>query len=168
MTDTSQNSKTIKNIMKLLDKVFWELHPLLTREWYALNLTMAQFKLITLLFQRGQCRMGEIADELGLNLATATGVVERMVLRGFVVREKSTEDRRIVFCRLSKKGENLMDSYRELYRERMGGFLKLLDARQLQLVKEVVEVFIEGNGKLLDKLVAAQGKGKAADNNSNY
>jgi len=168
MADATQNSKTIKKILKLLDKVFWELHPLLTREWYALNLTMAQFKLITLLFQRGQCRMGEIADDLGLTLASATGVVERMVLRGFVVREKNPHDRRIVYCRLSRKGENLMESYRELYHERMGDFLKLLDAKQLQLVKDVVEVFIEGNGKLLDKLVAAQGKGKAADNNSNY
>ena len=144
MTRILRNEEIIQKILRLLDMVFWELHPLLSKEWYSQSLTMPQFKLITLLFQRGPSRMGYIASELGISLATASGIVDRMVEHGFVVRERSRRDRRIVICRLSKNGEKLMESYRDSYRSRMRGMLKALDADQLLLVSEAVEALVNG------------------------
>ena len=143
MTGTASNVKQIKQVLKASEKVFLELHPLLPRESQTMNLTMAQFKLLTLLFQRGPCRMGEIADALGLNVITVTGLVDRMELGHLVLREKSAEDRRIVFCRLSRQGENLMETYLELFRSRMGDFLKSLEPEQMQMVGEVAEKLLD-------------------------
>ena len=146
MTGTASNVKQIKQVLKASEKVFLELHPLLPRESQTMNLTMAQFKVLTLLFQRGPSRMPEIADALGVFPITVNGIVDRMELGHLVLREKPPEDRRIVFCRLTRQGENLMDTYMELFRSRMGDFLKSLEPEQVQLVGEVAEKFLGGRG----------------------
>ena len=48
---------------------------------------------------------------LGTCLATATGVVDQIVDRGFVVRESDPADQRLVLCRMADRGRELIEGF---------------------------------------------------------
>lgn len=139
MAVDSQDAELIEGILVLTDQAFRELFPILPKEWLRLDLTMSQLKVVLLLFTGGPTRMSDVASALGVSLATATGVVDRLVERDVVDREGDPEDRRVVLCRLSEKGENLIGGLWHLSRERTRALLQALDPQQLSLIAEMLK-----------------------------
>jgi DNA-binding MarR family transcriptional regulator len=92
--------KIIEDILKLADKLFRQLLPAVPREILELDITMPQLKIMIILFIRGAIRMSDLASGLGITLATATGLIDRLVERGLVTRDSLPDDRRVVLCRL--------------------------------------------------------------------
>lgn len=87
--------------------------------------------------------MSELASSLGVTLATATGVVDRLVEKGYVVREGLPGDRRVVLCRLSNEGQVFMRSLWLSGRIQIGRILGVMTPEQLRIVAEGTEVFIQ-------------------------
>ena len=135
--------EAIENILQLGEKAFRELIPILPTEWLQLDLTMPQLKVVMLIFMNGPARMSEIASALGVTLATATGVVDRLVERDIVLRESQPEDRRVVLCRLSEKGQKLMSGLWQLARGRAKELLEVATLSQLQLITEALEALLK-------------------------
>jgi DNA-binding MarR family transcriptional regulator len=52
--------------------------------------------------------VGEIAKAISLSQATVTGILERMVKRGLVSRQRSDRDKRQVLIRLTPAGEQIL------------------------------------------------------------
>jgi DNA-binding MarR family transcriptional regulator len=67
-------------------------------------------QLLTLLTLRRQAPLttGALARELGLAQATVTSILDRLVRKGYVIRERGTEDRRKVWVGLSEAGQELL------------------------------------------------------------
>jgi len=63
--------------------------------------------------QDGACTMSEIAQKLKLSVSSATLIVDRIVKRGLVVRERSESDRRVVHVALSPSGEQMYRAVQE-------------------------------------------------------
>jgi len=143
MTQQPEKEELIENILQLSDRAFRELFPILPKEWLHLDLTMSQLKVVLLLFMSGASRMSDIASALGVSLATATGVVDRLVERDIVLREGDPEDRRVVLCRLSDKGENLISGLWQLSRDRAGELVRALAPSQLLLITEALEALLQ-------------------------
>ena len=141
--EESQNKEIIERILQLSDKAFRELVPMLPKEWLQLDLTMPQLKVVLLLFLNGSSRMSEIASALDVSLATASGVVERMVERKIVLRESHPDDRRVVLCSLSKDGEKMIGGLWHLARERTRELLGMVEPTKLVLVVEVLEALLK-------------------------
>jgi DNA-binding MarR family transcriptional regulator len=135
----------IENILHLTDRAFRELLPMVPKEWLHLNLTTPQLKVVLLLFISGPSRMSEIALALGVSLATATGVLDRLVERGLVIREGDPEDRRVVICRLSAEGEKLIGGLWQLSRDRAGELMRALTPSQLLLITQALEALLEAS-----------------------
>ena len=133
----------IESTLQLTDKAFRDLFPILPKEWLSLDLTMPQLKVVLLLFTNGPERMGTIASALGVSLATATGVVDRLVEKDMVTREGDPNDRRIVLILLSGKGEKLITGLWQLARGNTEALLKALDQRKLQLLNEALKALLE-------------------------
>jgi DNA-binding MarR family transcriptional regulator len=91
----------------------------------------------------GSVRMSDIASALGVSLATATGVVDRLVERDIVQRESQPEDRRVVLCRLSEKGQKLIGGLWQLARDRAKELLEVAAPSQLQLITEALEALLK-------------------------
>jgi len=132
----------IESILQLTDRAFRQLLPMVPKEWLRLDLTMPQLKVVLLLFISGPSRMSEIASALGVSLATATGVVDRLVERDILTRESDPGDRRVVLCRLSEKGEELMSGLWQLSRDQAGELMRSLASPQLLLITESLEVLL--------------------------
>lgn len=92
--------------------------------------------------------MSELAAGLGVTLATATGVVDRLLEKGYVVREGLPGDRRVVICRLSPEGQDFMKALWMSGRMQIGRILEVMTPDQLRIVAQGTEVFIEAARKV--------------------
>ena len=85
--------------------------------------------------------MSSIARELSVTVGTLTISVNSLVKKGYVVRNRSSEDRRVVFISLSEKGVKAYYHHKK-FREQM------IDS----VVKELTEEELEALVKALTKL----------------
>ena len=92
-----------------------------------MSLTPAQFFVLMLLQEKGQCRLGDISREFAIAPPTATGIVDRLERDGFVKREHSKEDRRAVNISLTSKGDKLLANISVKKFERMKKVLCILN-----------------------------------------
>jgi DNA-binding MarR family transcriptional regulator len=78
-------------------------------------------------------------------LSTATGVIERLVSKGFIERSRSESDRRIVVIRLTDDGKRLAEEIKGSLISYAGQVLNELTEEEkallLKLVDKVVGIF---------------------------
>jgi len=78
-------------------------------EWIEIDSVLNKSELFTLLQveRNGEIIMSQIADYINIPMSTATGLVERLVTKGYLERVRSESDRRTVTIRLTDKGKIL-------------------------------------------------------------
>jgi DNA-binding MarR family transcriptional regulator len=67
------------------------------------ELSMAQVQMLMTLQSCGESTISNLADQLKVSPPSASAMVDRLEDKGFLYRERSTEDRRKVVVRLSKQ-----------------------------------------------------------------
>jgi DNA-binding MarR family transcriptional regulator len=139
---TVKRQETVDNILKLADKLFRRLFASVPRELVELDFTMPQLKIVIMLFIAGPMRMSDLAAELGVTLATATGLVDRLVENDMVVRESQPDDRRVVLCRLSATGQKIVSGIWESSRNNSRTLLEKMDDDTLVKFTEVLETML--------------------------
>jgi len=72
------------------------------------KLTLSQFLLLGLLHKEKECKMSHLADFMQVSLPTITGVVDRLVRQGLVLRLSDPNDRRLVKIKLTPQGQSLL------------------------------------------------------------
>lgn len=72
------------------------------------GLTFPQWMVMKALHRRERLPLRELAGRLDVTPANVTGIVGRLEAAGLVARERSEEDRRIVYVHLSKEGREKM------------------------------------------------------------
>lgn len=84
-------------------------------ELIALDFALSKVELLTLLSidRHGEIIMSQIADYIAVPLSTATGVIDRLVKNGYLERERSDSDRRIVTVHLADKGQQIIDQFKD-------------------------------------------------------
>ena len=88
-------------------------------EWEGLDMTIPQIKTLVLLERMGPLRMGNIAIFLGRALSATTTVVDRLVEKSLVDRVSDPDDRRVVICKLTDRGEQAIERFWRIGRERV-------------------------------------------------
>ena len=106
-------------------------------EWPEYELTMSQFKTLTLL-QSGPKRMGDISRYLGISLSSATNLVSRLESKALVQREHDLSDRRVVTCELTEEGLKTVTLLWQIGRQR---FIHLASTLTLEELDHVVTAF---------------------------
>ncbi len=94
------------------------------------GLSMIGFQVIALLEMNGALPMTRLADEIGVALPNATGIVGRLEERGIVERTRDAADRRLVLVGLTDEGRRLIGEMEAVRRERMTRLIATLDAVQ--------------------------------------
>lgn len=75
------------------------------RMWERLGLTMQQIRFMYLLLRHGAApRVTELAEEMHVHPATITGLTDRLVAMGLVVRHIDADDRRVKHIELTPHG----------------------------------------------------------------
>jgi len=138
MKDEDQRAGQIESILEVSDSIFKLLLPTVPREILDLDLTTPQMKVVLLLFLNGPTNMSALASELGVSLATTTGVVDRLVERNMLTRDELKEDRRVVLCRLSEEGHAVVNRVWTSARNRVREMLEAAPTSKLSLIEEAL------------------------------
>jgi DNA-binding MarR family transcriptional regulator len=83
--------------------------------------------------------MSELAERLSVALSSATGIVDRLVTKGYVSRSRSKADRRIVQVRLTEKGANLLADHDRRARLMVERMLSCLDEQEQEELIRMLE-----------------------------
>ncbi|AET68319.1 transcriptional regulator [Desulfosporosinus orientis DSM 765] len=126
--------KVLDFVLDNLKKVFFP------EEWIQLDLSVSKTELLAMLIvdRHGEVIMSQISDYLNAPLSTTTGLVNRLVKCGYLQRERSDEDRRIVTIQLTDKGKTMMRELKatlESYLERIN---TLLSAEERQVLFKII------------------------------
>ena len=94
-------------VVFLLAKAYQRAHGIIKERLKPLGLTPLQQLILGVLMAEDGLSAGEIGQRLVLDSATLSGTLERMVEKGWIVKEVDPDDRRALRIFLSDKARNL-------------------------------------------------------------
>ena len=77
-------------------------------ELYKDKVTMPQFFMLNFLNQEGESTMTDMAKFMGVTTAAMTGIVDRLVKCGYILRVSDPDDRRVIKVRSTGRGDELV------------------------------------------------------------
>ncbi|WP_422027467.1 MarR family winged helix-turn-helix transcriptional regulator [Roseovarius sp.] len=115
------------------------------------GLTAVQFRVLQLIAERGHCTATEISHRMIVSQATVTALVDKLVKKGLVVREKSNTDRRQTNIILTDEGRATVDNAPDaLQQQFVARFEALEDWEQSMIVASLERVATMLNAANLD------------------
>ncbi len=66
-----------------------------------------QWRILRVLWEQKECTSAELADKTLLPRPSMVGIIDRMMKKGLIIRDRDQHDRRIVNVRLTDKGNSL-------------------------------------------------------------
>lgn len=75
------------------------------------NLSIAEIHTIDAIGRDEQKTMGEVANNLSITLGTLTTSVNNLEKKGYVTRNRSEKDRRVVYVSLTSKGMDVLEHH---------------------------------------------------------
>ena len=141
--DSKRDSKIlVQQILAVSAEIFQAIGLNIPPEWLSSDMTVAQLRVLLLLYTEGQSRMSSIAATLGIAVSTATGIIDNLVKKELVMRSADPEDRRVVICALSPTGQEVINSIWARGQSQMEKLLRGLTIEQLEKAKEVAEILL--------------------------
>ena len=131
--------RLVRQILERAEDIYNMLSPGIPTEWFSSDLTVAQLRVLLVLHSAGPSRMSAIASVIDIALPTATGVVDKLVKKGLVIRETDPQDRRLVICRLSPAGQESINRLWTSSQFQMERLLEGLTEDELERAAEVTE-----------------------------
>jgi DNA-binding MarR family transcriptional regulator len=96
---------TMNEVMPVIIKGFSRRQ---TDELYKGKITLPQFLILEFLLKEGESKMTALAHYMEVTTAAMTGIVDRLVKCGYVIRVFDPDDRRIIKTKLTLKGAELV------------------------------------------------------------
>ena len=85
--------------------------------------------------------MSSIARELSVTVGTLTIAMNSLVKKGYVVRSRGEEDRRVVYISLSERGRRAYEHHAKFHKE-------MIESVAKELTREAMEVLVKALSKL--------------------
>jgi DNA-binding MarR family transcriptional regulator len=105
------------------------------------DVTLPRFDLLSQLYREPEgLRLGELSRRLMVTNGNLTGLVDRLVEEGLVIRETVTEDRRAILVRLSKRGERSFAKMAVANESWLGELFAGADRRALNALMRDLEI----------------------------
>jgi DNA-binding MarR family transcriptional regulator len=129
----------IRHILKLAEDIYRLIKLSVPPEWLTSDLTVAQLRILLVLYTEGPSRMSSIASSIGIAVSTATGIVDNLVKKELLIRSDDPEDRRLVICALSPRGQETINRLWAMSQFQIENLLQGLSLEQLKKAAEVAE-----------------------------
>jgi DNA-binding MarR family transcriptional regulator len=133
----------IQHIIEVSGNIYSALRPNVPMEYLSSDLTVAQLRVLLVLHADGPTKMSSIASILHVAFSTATSVMGNLVRKELVVRDVDPQDRRLVICKLSQAGQDLINKLWVSGEFQMERLLDGLTLEQLGKAAEVAEMLFD-------------------------
>ena len=110
----------INDIMDNIRRVFQILNEKSQRIKQETGMTGPQLWAIRVIHQYGPINISDIAKRMYLHQATVLGIIDRIEARGLVSRNRSKDDRRIIWVELTQDGMELVKTVPEVVQGLLG------------------------------------------------
>ncbi len=153
--------KDIVKLNELLVSVYDDIEDIETKSLQTgafKDLSITEIHTIEAIGMTGQKSMSEIAAELEITTGTLTTAIDKLIKKGYVIRNRSDVDRRIVYIALTKRGKLA-------YRIHESFHYKMVRSVITDLTEDEVQALIKGLNSLNTylKKVSAQIDKKAGE-----
>jgi DNA-binding MarR family transcriptional regulator len=122
----------------------------------AVNLNKQECRVINVVGQFQPLMMREIAAKSKLSITNTTGIVDKLVNRKYLCRDRSEEDRRIVRICLTPEGEKIyameIENYRKVSSAILNGLDELEQQEMLRMMRKVAVHLDRQKAELLKNL----------------
>ena len=139
MQETRRQQLT-EQFVVLVEQINQCMHSRSLEEWPDLELTTLQIKTLTLLQYQGPQRMGSISTYLGSTVSSSTSIIDRLVDKNLVERIPDPEDRRVVICRLTPRGQESIEQFWRIGRMKVVELAERLSTKELETVVHAMEL----------------------------
>jgi DNA-binding MarR family transcriptional regulator len=103
------------------------------------ELSFAQYQLLFGLADRDELPAGELALSADLSPAATTQLLDTLATNGLVERNRSERDRRVVTCRLTPHGRELVNERRASFERRWQSALARFNAKDIATAAAVIQ-----------------------------
>ena len=103
MASLDQNATELRNLVAEFRRRFHEVDAAVANGPHA-SLSLQELRVVERLGDAGRTRMKELAEYLLLAVNSVTSLVDKLEAQSLVRRERSTDDRRVIFVELTPTG----------------------------------------------------------------
>jgi len=126
-------------------------------EAIAIEMSAGQLHVLMRLGYDGPLHMGLLATRIGISLPACTRLVDRMKDEGMVLRERDTDDRRVVLVRLAAAGRRYFEQIDASVLLKLSGLLSLLESNERNQFVAILQKLHDGIAeKMAESLATAE------------
>ncbi|KJJ84637.1 Bacterial regulatory protein, MarR [Candidatus Omnitrophus magneticus] len=111
------------------------------------KITLPQFWALDYLYANGASAMTTLARFFKTSKAATTGLTDRLIIQGLILRKKDNSDRRLVKIELTSKGRSIIETIRKHKHKHLVRLFKNISARDrkeyLRILEQVVKLVSE-------------------------
>ena len=137
--------RTINDTLVNLFNEIWELEKeaIITEEFK--DITNNDMHIIEAIGLSGENTMSSVAKKLKITAGSLTTAVNALVRKAYVKRERSEEDRRVVYIALTEKGEKAFYHHEQFHRQMTNAVIEKLDDEEIdalvKMLKDISGIF---------------------------
>jgi DNA-binding MarR family transcriptional regulator len=138
-----------------LSVLFKNLLRKMTNEWNKRmedGMSISQFRTLLVLSEKGPQKTAELADKICLTPGAITTLADKLIAKGLIERERSEEDRRIVYLRITEQGQSVLETLLEKQRETIAQLFRNLSDEDIDHLQRIFSHMLDG-GEQTDKPV---------------
>ena len=106
------------------------------------DMTMPQIRTLYFL-SRGPQRMKDISDHLMRGMPSATSMIDRLVRKEYVERVPDPSDRRVVLCRITDPGREMLDRFSRMGAVRFEAIAESLTDDELNKIAPALDLLAD-------------------------
>ncbi len=109
-----------------------------------LNISLAQLHLMQAIgkYGEGEATISDIAKDLSFAVPTVTVAINKLEKKGYVIKQRSREDKRVVYVTLSRQGRKIDDVHRYIHKKMSRELAKNFDDEEQVLLLKGLEKMI--------------------------
>ena len=143
MNGEMRRNIAISEIMQSLRQVFKAIQDYSQEVSKKFGITGPQLWALKTISADGRLSLGELTKKMYLHPSTVTGVVDRLEQKGYVGRDRSQKDRRVVTVVLTPLGKKLVKKAPNPIQGKMIYGLRKLEARELMPIRAAIQKLVD-------------------------
>lgn len=131
-------------LMELISGINWQYEQAIDLHLKPKGLPIEQYRILESLQRRDGRSMRELADDVFVDSASLTKIIDRMISNADVYRAPDPADRRKVLILISEKGHRTLAELREALKGSRSGLLSRLEPHQIDQLRGLLRSMLKG------------------------
>lgn len=139
---------SVTEVSKLFKDVMVLLRHNMAKMFEDCGMTGPQGMVIGTISKFGKTKISDLSSTLGLSNSTISGIIDRLEKQEMVVRERSEDDKRVVYVRLTPKFEQIHQDFHKKAEQNISNIMKRGTSEE---ITKIIEGFTTLKKLLKDK-----------------